>query len=102
MRRNIKKVSSKRTNKRLYESIMKDISRKVKKHLNENMDPAAEDIIDIIIDCLSDQGILYDFAEQVSSAEIEDPHVFTDEEFLKEFGKRLSDEVSTIYFNEFD
>lgn len=92
----------KRNNRKVYESIMKDVSRKVKKHLNENMNPANEDIIDIIIDCLSEQGILYDLAEQVSTAEIEDPHVFTDNEFLQQFGERLSDEVSTIYFNEFD
>jgi hypothetical protein len=92
----------KRNNRRLYESIMKDVSKKIKRHLNENMNPANEDIIDTIIDCLSEHGILYDLAEQVSTAEIEDPHVFTDNEFLQQFGERLSDEVSTIYFNEFD
>ena len=92
----------KRNNRRLYESIMKDVSKKIKRHLNENINPVNENIIDTIIDCLSEQGILYDLAEQISTAEIEDPHVFTDNEFLQQFGERLSDEVSTIYFNEFD
>ena len=92
----------KRNNRKVYESIMKDVSKKIKRHLNENINPVNENIIDTIIDCLSEQGILYDLAEQISTAEIEDPHVFTDNEFLQQFGERLSDEVSTIYFNEFD
>ena len=87
-------------NKNIYESIMKDVSKTIKKHLNENVDVNSEEAIDLIIDTLSENDTLYELAEMV--ADSLDPHIFEDDEFLHALGEKLSDEVSTIYFNEFD
>lgn len=64
MRRNIRKVSSRRTNNRkLYESIMKDVSKTIKRRLNENRD--FDDIqgdlfkVDIYIDSEVDDEYMY-------------------------------------------
>ena len=85
--------------KRLYESIMKDVAKKVKRHLNENIISSEDNIINTIIDCLSENGILYTFAEQILNDEIED--IFTNKDFLKKLGEMLSDEISTIVYNEY-
>jgi hypothetical protein len=71
-------------NKKLYETIMKDVSKTIKKHLNENVDVNSEEVIDLIIDTLSENDTLYKLAEMV--ADYLDPHIFVDDEFnSKEF-----------------
>lgn len=60
----------------------------------------ANDVIEALTDALYWSGVYNSLAESVSNSL--DPHIFTDEDFLKEFGSKLSETINEIYEEEYD
>lgn len=58
-----------------------------------------QDVTEAIIEALSFSGIYESFCNSIENDL--DPHIFTDDKFLKEFGKQLSDAVNEYYEDEF-
>ena len=98
----------KRNKKILYESIMRDVSKTIKRRLNESTNrfypedwevlETGQDVINAILEALYQSGIYKSFSKSVNYGRI-NTNVFTNENFLNEFGKQLTENFNE-YFKE--
>ena len=58
-----------------------------------------DDVIEAILEALKFSGIYDSFCNSIENSL--DPHIFTDNKFLKKFGDQLSEAVNEYYDEEF-